>query len=149
MIDIKTNTNGEEYLAYNRRRWGSDSWTRSLRRYPLWLLLLAHNMFAIKCWNHISTALIILSYYKPAHFIQCHLFKTTFTGSPTCPLPWICNALFGSGLDPDAIPFLPLLHLWSDFLHRSGAKDGLKFENWQWWPNTLHAHRWLSACCLY
>ena len=23
---------GEEYLAYNQRRWGSDGWTHSLRR---------------------------------------------------------------------------------------------------------------------
>jgi predicted DsbA family dithiol-disulfide isomerase len=32
MIDPGTNTEGEEYLAYNRRRWGSDGWTHSLRR---------------------------------------------------------------------------------------------------------------------
>ncbi|CAM6087758.1 unnamed protein product [Calypogeia fissa] len=55
MIDLRTNISGEEYLAYNRRRWGSDSWTQSLRR--------------------------------------------------------------------------------------SGAKNGLNFADWQWWPNTLHAHR--------
>lgn len=55
MIDVNTNNLGEEYLAYNQRRWGSDGWTSSLRR--------------------------------------------------------------------------------------SAAKDGLQFKNWQWWPNTLHAHR--------
>ncbi|KAL3686146.1 hypothetical protein R1sor_004168 [Riccia sorocarpa] len=55
MIDRKTKTEGEEYLAYNRRRWGSDGWTHDLRR--------------------------------------------------------------------------------------SGAKNGLKFANWRWWPNTLNAHR--------
>ncbi|EFJ12797.1 hypothetical protein SELMODRAFT_425207 [Selaginella moellendorffii] len=32
IIDHSTNPSGEEYLAYNRRRWGSDSWTTSLRR---------------------------------------------------------------------------------------------------------------------
>eukprot|EP00897_Mesotaenium_endlicherianum_P004375 jgi/Mesen1/3966/ME000210S03211 len=32
MIDVRTNPTGEEYLAYNKRRWGSDSWTHSLRR---------------------------------------------------------------------------------------------------------------------
>jgi predicted DsbA family dithiol-disulfide isomerase len=32
MIDPGTNKEGEEYLAYNRRRWGSDGWTHSLRR---------------------------------------------------------------------------------------------------------------------
>ncbi|GBG83225.1 hypothetical protein CBR_g36839 [Chara braunii] len=31
MIDSRTKSNGEEYLAYNRRRWGSDGWTHSLR----------------------------------------------------------------------------------------------------------------------
>lgn len=55
MIDINTNNAGEEYLAYNQRRWGSDGWTASLRR--------------------------------------------------------------------------------------SAAKDGLRFKDWKWWPNTLHAHR--------
>lgn len=32
MIDPGTKQEGEEYLAYNQRRWGSDGWTRSLRR---------------------------------------------------------------------------------------------------------------------
>lgn len=31
IIDPKTRTNGEAYLQYNKRRWGSDSWTHSLR----------------------------------------------------------------------------------------------------------------------
>lgn len=31
MIDTRTAKNGEEYMAYNRRRWGSDGWTSSLR----------------------------------------------------------------------------------------------------------------------
>ena len=31
MIDPDTKENGEEYLAYNRRRWGGDGWTYSLR----------------------------------------------------------------------------------------------------------------------
>ena len=32
MIDPGTKKEGEEYLAYNRRRWGGDGWTQSLRR---------------------------------------------------------------------------------------------------------------------
>lgn len=32
IIDAGTNPEGEEYMAYNRRRWGSDGWTGSLRR---------------------------------------------------------------------------------------------------------------------
>ncbi|CAL8469539.1 g9080 [Coccomyxa elongata] len=32
MIDHGTNKAGEEYLTYNKRRWGTDSWTQSLRR---------------------------------------------------------------------------------------------------------------------
>lgn len=32
MIDPGTKKEGEDYLSYNRRRWGSDSWTQSLRR---------------------------------------------------------------------------------------------------------------------
>lgn len=32
VIDPKTKGEGEEYLAYNRRRWGSDGWTQHLRR---------------------------------------------------------------------------------------------------------------------
>jgi predicted DsbA family dithiol-disulfide isomerase len=32
MIDPGTNKEGEDYMAYNRRRWGSDGWTHSLRR---------------------------------------------------------------------------------------------------------------------
>lgn len=35
MIDPRTAAEGEDYLAYNQRRWGSDSWTQSLRRYLL------------------------------------------------------------------------------------------------------------------
>lgn len=31
MIDPATKKNGEEYLAYNRRRWGGDGWTDELR----------------------------------------------------------------------------------------------------------------------
>ena len=30
-VDSKTAAGGEEYAAYNRRRWGGDGWTRSLR----------------------------------------------------------------------------------------------------------------------
>lgn len=32
IIDPRTNPAGEEYLAYNRRRWGGDGWTQDLRR---------------------------------------------------------------------------------------------------------------------
>jgi len=32
MIDPNTKKSGEEYLAYNKRRWGSDGWTYSLRQ---------------------------------------------------------------------------------------------------------------------
>lgn len=32
IIDRKTASNGEEYMAYNTRRWGGDGWTHSLRR---------------------------------------------------------------------------------------------------------------------
>ena len=32
MIDPGTATQGEDYQAYNRRRWGSDGWTHSMRR---------------------------------------------------------------------------------------------------------------------
>ncbi|KXJ23372.1 uncharacterized protein LOC110250627 [Exaiptasia diaphana] len=31
IIDKNTAQNGEEYMTYNRRRWGSDGWTNSLR----------------------------------------------------------------------------------------------------------------------
>ena len=31
MIDLQTKEDGEDYLAYNQRRWGGDGWTRSLR----------------------------------------------------------------------------------------------------------------------
>ena len=31
MIDPGTRPDGEEYLAYNRRRWGGDGWTRSMK----------------------------------------------------------------------------------------------------------------------
>ena len=31
MIDTRTATGGEEYMAYNRRRWGGDGWTYELR----------------------------------------------------------------------------------------------------------------------
>jgi predicted DsbA family dithiol-disulfide isomerase len=32
MIDPRTAREGEDYLAYNRRRWGGDGWTADLRR---------------------------------------------------------------------------------------------------------------------
>ncbi|MCO5606806.1 hypothetical protein L7F22_060997 [Adiantum nelumboides] len=32
-------------------------------------------------------------------------------------------------------------HLQPPSRHRSAAKDGLQFKDWEWWPNTLHAHR--------
>ena len=31
MIDPGTQPDGEEYTSYNRRRWGSDSWTDSMK----------------------------------------------------------------------------------------------------------------------
>lgn len=31
---------------------------------------------------------------------------------------------------------------WTHDLRRSGAPDGATFKDWQWWPNTLQAHRW-------
>ena len=31
MIDPGTKADGEEYMAYNRRRWGGDGWTTSMR----------------------------------------------------------------------------------------------------------------------
>ena len=31
MIDPGTKTEGEEYLSYNKRRWGSDNWTHQLK----------------------------------------------------------------------------------------------------------------------
>ena len=31
IIDPGTKSEGEEYLAYNKRRWGSDNWTKQLR----------------------------------------------------------------------------------------------------------------------
>ena len=31
MIDPGTKPDGEEYAAYNRRRWGGDGWTRSMK----------------------------------------------------------------------------------------------------------------------
>jgi len=32
MIDKRTKNDGEEYLAYNARRWGGDGWTHALRQ---------------------------------------------------------------------------------------------------------------------
>lgn len=32
MIDVRTQPNGEDYLAYNERRWGGDGWTASMKR---------------------------------------------------------------------------------------------------------------------
>lgn len=32
LIDPNTNPKGEEYMAYNVRRWGGDAWTQSLKR---------------------------------------------------------------------------------------------------------------------
>jgi predicted DsbA family dithiol-disulfide isomerase len=32
MIDPGTQRDGEDYMAYNQRRWGSDGWTHSMRR---------------------------------------------------------------------------------------------------------------------
>lgn len=31
MIDPQTKPDGEEYMTYNRRRWGSDGWTHAMR----------------------------------------------------------------------------------------------------------------------
>lgn len=63
LIDRATHPHGEDYLAYNERRWGSDGWTGALRR--------------------------------------------------------------------------------------SGARNGLKFADWRWWPNTMHAHRFLHLASLH
>ena len=30
-IDLDTKKQGEEYMAYNQRRWGGDGWTHSMR----------------------------------------------------------------------------------------------------------------------
>ncbi|CAI7870341.1 unnamed protein product [Closterium sp. NIES-53] len=34
---------------------------------------------------------------------------------------------------------------WTTSLRRSGARSGLKFADWQWWPHTLNAHRLVHA----
>lgn len=31
MIDVNTKKDGEDYMAYNVRRWGGDGWTHSMR----------------------------------------------------------------------------------------------------------------------
>ncbi|GAQ93220.1 hypothetical protein KFL_013690010 [Klebsormidium nitens] len=46
MIDLGTNPAGEDYLAYNKRRWGSGGWTQSLRGSG------ARNGLKFKDWNH-------------------------------------------------------------------------------------------------
>jgi predicted DsbA family dithiol-disulfide isomerase len=35
---------------------------------------------------------------------------------------------------------------WTRHLKTEGRKDGAKFENWKWWPNTLKAHQLVEYC---
>ena len=35
MIDPKINAEGEEYLAYNNKKWGGDYWTSSMKQSAL------------------------------------------------------------------------------------------------------------------
>lgn len=37
MIDIRTQPNGEDYLAYTESRWGGDGWTASMKRCPFFV----------------------------------------------------------------------------------------------------------------
>jgi predicted DsbA family dithiol-disulfide isomerase len=33
---------------------------------------------------------------------------------------------------------------WTHHLRQEGAKDGAKFADWKWWPNTLRSHQWIQ-----
>ena len=33
---------------------------------------------------------------------------------------------------------------WTHHLRQEGRKDGALFQNWKWWPNTLHAHQFVA-----
>ena len=33
---------------------------------------------------------------------------------------------------------------WTIHLRQEGSKDGAKFANWKWWPNTLRSHQWVQ-----
>lgn len=60
MIDPGTKKEGEEYLAYNRRRWGGDGWTHSLRRSGKQV---GANFDDWKWWPNTSKAHQLVSYF--------------------------------------------------------------------------------------
>lgn len=33
---------------------------------------------------------------------------------------------------------------WTHHLKQEGRKDGANFNDWKWWPNTLHAHQFVA-----
>lgn len=35
---------------------------------------------------------------------------------------------------------------WTHHLKQEGRKDGANFKDWQWWPNTKHAHQFVAFC---
>lgn len=63
MIDPGTKKEGEDYLAYNRRRWGGDGWTQSLRRDGR---KIGANFADWKWWPNTSKAHQLVSYF--AHY---------------------------------------------------------------------------------
>ncbi|CAB9524147.1 DSBA-like thioredoxin domain [Seminavis robusta] len=60
MIDPGTKREGEEYLAYNRRRWGGDGWTHSMKREGR---KIGANFDNWKWWPNTTKAHQLVSYF--------------------------------------------------------------------------------------
>ena len=99
MIDPNTQPSGEEYKAYNRRRWGGDGWTRSLRAKGRAVGAPFANW---QTWPHTMRAhqLMMFAPHEKEHELKERLFEAVYErGENISDLETLCRIAGDAGLD--------------------------------------------------
>ncbi|EGB05970.1 hypothetical protein AURANDRAFT_15199, partial [Aureococcus anophagefferens] len=99
MIDPNTQPSGEDYKAYNRRRWGGDGWTRSLRAKGRAVGAPFANW---QTWPHTMRAhqLMMFAPHEKEHELKERLFEAVYErGENISDLETLCRIAGDAGLD--------------------------------------------------
>ena len=102
MIDPDTRPSGEDYKAYNRRRWGGDGWTRSLRAKGRAVGAPFANW---QTWPHTMRAhqLMMFAPHEKEHELKERLFEAVYErGENISDLETLCRIATEVGLDAAA-----------------------------------------------
>lgn len=135
MIDPNTQPSGEDYKAYNRRRWGGDGWTRSLRAKGRAVGAPFANW---QTWPHTMRAhqLMMFAPHEKEHELKERLFEAVYErGENISDLETLCRIAGDAGLDTasargvQGVPFF-IVHGAEDKqpIGFSGAVDPDEFE---------------------